>query len=130
MFAGVDEMEKSQFLGNYFHWMRNVFLQVKRQDVTPLLEKEERPVELEPIVASDLQIRDSSVAKEKKNTKGKKSGVKKNNSLVQGKTNSENEKPLADFDDAEKRKRRRALLGDELNAEKPRPHPKSKKIQQ
>ena len=127
MFAGVDEMEKSQFLGNFFHWMRNVFLQVKRQDVTPLLEKEERPVELEPIVASDLQIRDSSVAKEKKNTKGKKSGVKKN-SLVQGKTNSENEKPLADFDDAEKRKRRRALLGDELNAEKPRPHPKSKKI--
>ena len=40
LFEGVDEMDKSMFLGNFFHWMRNVFMQVKRQDVTPLLEKE------------------------------------------------------------------------------------------
>merc|ERR1712086_160298 len=24
LFEGVDEMEKSQFLGDFFHWMRNV----------------------------------------------------------------------------------------------------------
>ena len=41
LFEGVDEMEKSQFLGNFFHWMRNVFMQVKRADVTPLVEKDE-----------------------------------------------------------------------------------------
>ena len=60
LFEGVDELEKSQFLGNFFHWMRNVFMQVKREDVTPLLEKEQRPVELEPIVASDVQIGDGA----------------------------------------------------------------------
>lgn len=60
LFEGVDELEKSQFLGNFFHWMRNVFMQVKREDVNPLLEKEQRPVELEPIVASDVQIGDSA----------------------------------------------------------------------
>ena len=53
LFEGVDEMEKSRFLGNFFQWMRNVFVQVKRADVTPLAEKD-KPVEQEPIVATDL----------------------------------------------------------------------------
>lgn len=45
LFADVDELEKSQFLGNFFHWMRNVFVQVKRQDVTPMLERDKNAVE-------------------------------------------------------------------------------------
>lgn len=66
LFEGVDEMEKSQFLGDFFHWMRNVFMQVKREDATALEEKDARararPVEQEPIVASEaaLQITDSA----------------------------------------------------------------------
>ena len=75
LFEGVDELEKSQFLGNFFHWMRNVFMQVKREDVTPLLEKDARPVELEPIVASDLLIKDSSDAKQSKNKTGAKNAT-------------------------------------------------------
>lgn len=59
LFTEVDELEKSQFLGNFFHWMRNVFSQVKRQDMTPLLERDKDAVEQEPIVSSALQIKDS-----------------------------------------------------------------------
>ena len=110
LFEGVDELEKSQFLGNFFHWMRNVFMQVKREDVTPLLEKEQRPVELEPIVASDVQIGDSAATNQDKNQTAAKNFTKKTDaahSLVQGKMKSKGKGPLADYDDAEKMKRRR-----------------------
>jgi hypothetical protein len=107
LFEGVDELEKSQFLGNFFHWMRNVFMQVKREDVTPLLEKEQRPVELEPIVASDVQLGDGAPTKQDKSHAASKSLIKKTNSLVQGKMKTKGKGPLADYNDAEKMKRRR-----------------------
>ena len=125
LFAGVDEMEKSQFLGNFFHWMRNIFMQTKREDVTPLLEKDkERPVEMEPIVSSDLQIRDSS-----DKPKSKKQ-AKKRPSLAQSTGKSKENQPLAEFNEAEKLKRRKQLIGEELQGEKApaRPHPTRKKL--
>lgn len=130
LFEGVDELEKSQFLGNFFHWMRNVFTQVRRADVTPLAEKDaemrSKPVELEPIVATEqaLQIKDN-VSQQRSQHEPKKSTT--NSTLVQNKNKAKNKKQSADFNEQEKLKRRRDLLGDDLSSEKARPraHPKS-----
>lgn len=80
LFAGVDELEKSQFLGNFFHWMRNIFTQVKRADVTPLVEKDERmrerPVEQEPIVVQEQAVQLKDNVKKQKMEKTSKQGAK------------------------------------------------------
>lgn len=123
LFTEVDELEKSQFLGNFFHWMRNVFTQVKRKDVTPLIERDRNAVEQEPIVSSDLMIKDNVQNEHKQGHKSKKSPTKQ--AMAQNKQKAKTH--TADDDESEKLKRARELLGDDLSSQKSRPksHPKS-----